>query len=91
MIFQMLLSLSNMLTAWIFAGLPNMPGMPAEFTSYIDFIYNIATKSGAFLKYIYSPELLLAIYAMLLLLLTSKQVFMTLMFIIRKIPVLNIR
>lgn len=75
----------------LFYLLPDLPPVPPEFDTYFDFIYNIATKSGAFLKYIYSESLLLVIYSLLILLMTFKQIFMFVMYAIHKIPVLNIR
>lgn len=91
MIFELIFQVLITVIKGVFGILPNLPPMSETVTNAGDAIIGLIDQPIRFLKYIYGPILLNAIFATIIILFNFEKIFYSLMFIVKKLPFLNIK
>jgi hypothetical protein len=91
MILDWILNAAQTLITTVFSILPNLPPMPSQITDSCDWLVNMVSHSTGVLKYIYTPVLFNIIIGLVVTLLLFEQIYHLGMWLLKKIPIIDVK
>lgn len=91
MIFEALLNMLTTTLTTLFSPLPALPDVPEAFTTATDAVIGTLAQGVYLLRYIFSTELLNLSLGILIAVFIFERGYNTIMFVLRKIPFINIK
>lgn len=91
MIIDFIISVFATFVKGVFYILPSLPDMPEPITSGGDWLINTVTSVASVLTMVYSPALMAIMISTAILLLNFEHIYHVTMWILRKIPVINMK
>lgn len=91
MIIDWILDATQTLLTTVFSILPNLAPMPPQIIAACDWLIDMVGHSAGILKYIYTPVMFNLIVGLVISLLLFDQIYHLGMWIIKKIPVINVK
>lgn len=91
MIIDAILSVLVGVLKLIMTPLPSLPAISTTISDAGTWLINLVSNASGYLQAIYSAPLLAAVIALFVVLLAFEQIYWTVMWIVKKIPMLNIK
>lgn len=91
MIFELLFQMVSFLITTVFGIFPNLPQMSPSIQNAGDFVISIIAVPINLMTYLYTAPFMVAMVAMLILLFNFERAYHLTMFIVKKLPFLNIK
>jgi len=91
MIIEALWNMIVEVTTTLFSVMPSLPEMPEAIIDGADAILNLGEQAVWFLQYIFSPIFLNAVIGILVALFVFEKGYTMIMFVLKKIPFINLR
>jgi hypothetical protein len=91
MILEWVITIINGLIGLVLSAIPALPAMSTDIVTAIDATINSVRSSVAVMTFIFSAPLVIAIFATALALMSFEYAYISTMWVLRKIGILNIR
>jgi len=91
MILDVILNAIDSLITTVFSILPTLPPTPPQIIAAGDWLINMVSQATGLLKYLYTPTLFNIITVLVVALLLFEQIYHLGMWIIKKIPIINVK